>query len=161
PVGHAAPDAGTRPRTAAALPPSAHTLVNSESRGKVRNERRRAPRGAHSVRRWTRPSCCWYSDGKETERMRGLMQDSPLILSHLRQRASRLFANVPIASRTAGGMMRYTYGDCCRRVARLANVLQQLGVRPGDRVGTFAWNSHRHLELYLAIPSFGAVLHTV
>jgi acyl-CoA synthetase (AMP-forming)/AMP-acid ligase II len=93
--------------------------------------------------------------------MRGLMQDYPLTLSHLVQRANRLFANVPIASRTPAGTVRYTYGDCCRRVYRLANVLHQLGVQPGDRVGTFAWNSHRHLELYLAIPSFGAVLHTI
>src|SRR5262249_12840027 len=44
---------------------------------------------------------------------------------------------------------------------RLANALRTLGVRPGDRVGTFAWNSHRHLELYLAVPSSGAVVHTV
>ncbi len=94
--------------------------------------------------------------------MRGLMQDYPLTVSHLVKRAERLFAAAPIASRTAaGGMTRYTYGDMCRRVRRLGNVLAKLGVRPGDRVGTFAWNTHRHLELYLGIPSFGAVLHTL
>jgi fatty-acyl-CoA synthase len=48
-----------------------------------------------------------------------------------------------------------------RRARRLASALASLGVRPGDRVGTFAWNSVRHLELYLAVPSMGAVLHTL
>jgi fatty-acyl-CoA synthase len=93
--------------------------------------------------------------------MQGLMQNYPLTLSHLVTRAERLFARQAIASRTASGMFRYTYGDACRRVRRLANVLRDLGVLPGDRVGTFAWNTHRHFELYLAIPSLGAVLHTV
>ncbi len=93
--------------------------------------------------------------------MRGLMQDTPLTLSHLVRRAERMFATVPLASQTADGMFRYTYGAACRRVHRLANVLKKLGVKPGDRVATFAWNNHRHFELYLAIPSFGAVLHTV
>ena len=46
--------------------------------------------------------------------MRGLMQDTPLTLSHIRWRAQRLFGDAPIASRTAGGIVRYTYGDCCR-----------------------------------------------
>ena len=93
--------------------------------------------------------------------MDGLMQDYPLTLSHLVGRAERLFSRVPIASRSATGMTRYTYGEMCRRVHRLAHVLTKLGVRRGDRVGSFAWNSHRHLELYLAVPSFGAVLHTI
>jgi fatty-acyl-CoA synthase len=93
--------------------------------------------------------------------MRGLMQDYPLTLSHLVPRAERLFARVPVSSRGPTGMMRYTYTDVCRRVRRLGTVLRQLGVEPGDRVGTFAWNSHRHLELYLGIPSYGAVLHTI
>jgi len=93
--------------------------------------------------------------------MRGLMQDYPLTISHLVQRAQRLFPRVPIASRGPTGMWRYTYGDCCRRVAKLAHVLRRLDVEPGERVGSFAWNSHRHLELYLAVPSYGAVLHTI
>jgi fatty-acyl-CoA synthase len=93
--------------------------------------------------------------------MRGLMQDYPLTLTHLLGRAERLFGRKAIASRGPGGMMRYTYADAVRRVRRLANVLQRLGVHAGDRVGTFAWNNHRHFELYLAIPSYGAVLHTI
>jgi acyl-CoA synthetase (AMP-forming)/AMP-acid ligase II len=93
--------------------------------------------------------------------MRGLMQDYPLTLSHLVTRGERLFPHVEIASRGSSGMFRYTYADACHRIRRLASVLQKLGVQPGDRVGTFAWNTHRHLELYLAIPSYGAVLHTI
>jgi fatty-acyl-CoA synthase len=93
--------------------------------------------------------------------MQGLMQDYPLTLSHLVQRAERLFPRVPLSSRQPGGMFRYTYAEACLRVRRLANVLARLGVKPGDRVGTFAWNTHRHFELYLAVPSSGAVLHTI
>ena len=46
-------------------------------------------------------------------------------------------------------------------MARLANALRRLGIGAGDRVATFAWNGHRHLELYFAVPMIGAVLHTV
>src|SRR6185369_17276681 len=56
---------------------------------------------------------------------------------------------------------RYTYGDWARRVDRLAAALTGLGVERGDRVGTFAWNTHRHFEAYFAIPCMGAVLHTI
>jgi acyl-CoA synthetase (AMP-forming)/AMP-acid ligase II len=56
---------------------------------------------------------------------------------------------------------RSTYGDVVRRARRLASALQRLGIGPGDRVATFGWNSRRHLELYLAVPSMGAVLHTL
>src|SRR6185437_16763154 len=47
------------------------------------------------------------------------------------------------------------------RVHQLAHALEELGVRPGDRVATLAWNNYRHLELYYAIPCMGAVLHTL
>jgi non-ribosomal peptide synthetase component F len=56
---------------------------------------------------------------------------------------------------------RYTYADFGKRVAQLAHALVELGIKPGDRVATFAWNTHRHLELYYAVPMIGAVLHTV
>ena len=55
----------------------------------------------------------------------------------------------------------WNYGELERRVHRLMNVLTRLGVKPGDRVATFAWNHHRHLELYFAVPAIGAVLHTI
>jgi len=93
--------------------------------------------------------------------MRGLMMDTQLTIRNILERARTLFPDRTVATRTATGIFRYTYGDLAVRAARLANALRTLGVRPGDRVGTFAWNTHRHLELYLAVPSAGAVLHTV
>jgi fatty-acyl-CoA synthase len=56
---------------------------------------------------------------------------------------------------------RVSFGETAARVDRLARVLGNLGVEPGDRVGTFAWNNQRHFELYMAIPCVGAVLHTL
>ena len=57
--------------------------------------------------------------------------------------------------------MRASFGEIADRVDRLARVLGRLGVKPGDRVGTFAWNNQRHFELYMAVPCVGAVLHTL
>lgn len=64
-------------------------------------------------------------------------------------------------SRQEEGLFRYTYRDFIERVHRFASALKDLGIKPGDRVSTFAWNNYRHLELYFAIPCYGAVLHTV
>jgi fatty-acyl-CoA synthase len=94
--------------------------------------------------------------------MEGLMMDYPLTLTHFFERARRLFAAKLLASRVPGGpLFRYRYADFAERVCRLAGALPALGVGRGDRAGTFAWNSHRHLELYWAVPLSGAVLHTV
>jgi fatty-acyl-CoA synthase len=93
--------------------------------------------------------------------MRGLMMDWQLTIRSLALRAAQLFPHKEIVTRTPAGLHRYTYGDMVRRLDRLARALAGLGIRPGDRVGTFAWNTYRHLELYLAVPSSGAVLHTV
>jgi fatty-acyl-CoA synthase len=93
--------------------------------------------------------------------MRGMMMDYPLTLGVLLERAARLFPARQIVSRTASGLHRQTYAELRRRCARLAGALARLGVRHGDRVGTFAWNTHRHLELYLGVPASGAVLHTI
>src|SRR5438093_5783551 len=60
-----------------------------------------------------------------------------------------------------GSVTRASYADVIRRADQLANALKGLGVEPGDRVGTFAWNSQQHLEAYMAIPCMGAVLHTL
>src|SRR3954463_16625804 len=93
--------------------------------------------------------------------MDGLMMDYPLLVRHIAERAETVFGTREIVSRTADGIERSTYRDVVQRARRLASALRELGVRPGDRVATFAWNSVRHLELYLAVPSMGAVLHTL
>jgi fatty-acyl-CoA synthase len=93
--------------------------------------------------------------------MHGLMMDRPLLIRDIAERAERLFGDREIVSRMHEGIERSTYGDAVRRARRLASSLQRLGVGPGDRVATFGWNSRRHLELYLAVPSMGAVLHTL
>src|SRR5207244_4762077 len=78
------------------------------------------------------------------------------------ERSRRLFARKTIATRVPDGPpFRYTYGEFAERTTRLAGALAALGVRRGDRVATFAWNSHRHLELYWAVPLSGAILHTL
>ena len=93
--------------------------------------------------------------------MRGLMMDYPLTLTHLLERSAKLFPQQQIASRMPDGMHRYSYADLHGRVHALAHVLERLGVKPGDRVASLCWNSFRHLELYFAVPCFGAVLHTL
>jgi len=91
--------------------------------------------------------------------MQGQMMDYQLTLQPLLDRARRLFAKKEIVTKAGPGLERYTYGDMADRVGRLANALDKLGVRRGDRVATFAWNNSRHLELYFAVPCMGAVLH--
>jgi len=95
-------------------------------------------------------------------RFDNLMMSYPLTLTHFFERSRRLFARKAIATRVPGKpLFRYTYGDFAERTMRLAGALAALGVRRGDRVATFAWNSHRHLELYWATPLSGGVLHTL
>ncbi len=93
--------------------------------------------------------------------MNGLMMDYPLTLQHSFNRALTLFPKREVATLTEQGMHRYTYADFGRRVTQLAAALAKIGVKPGDRVATFAWNTYRHLELYFAVPCMGAVLHTL
>ena len=88
--------------------------------------------------------------------------DYPLTLTQFFERTRRLFHRKTMATRVPGvGLQRYTYGDYADRVCRLAGVLRGLGLQKGARVGTFAWNSHRHMEVYFAAPLMGLVLHTV
>lgn len=90
------------------------------------------------------------------------MMDYPLCLTMILNRAERYFPNQEIVSRNLlGDIYRYNYKYFAERVRRLSDALQTLGVERGDRVATFAWNNHRHLEAYFAIPCMGAVLHTV
>jgi fatty-acyl-CoA synthase len=91
--------------------------------------------------------------------MQGQMMDYPLTLTPLLERARRLFPNKEIVTKAGPSLERYTYRQLAERVGRLANALESLGVRRGDRVATFAWNNARHLEIYWAAPCMGAVLH--
>jgi len=93
--------------------------------------------------------------------MHGLMMDYPLTLTHMLERSAKLFPTKEIASKMPDGMHRYSYADFHARVHKVARILDRLGVKPGDRVGSLCWNSFRHLELYFAVPCFGAVLHTL
>jgi fatty-acyl-CoA synthase len=93
--------------------------------------------------------------------MDGLMMDRPLLIRDIAERADRLFGDREIVSRTHTDVERSSYRDVVSRARRLASSLQRLGIGPGDRVATFGWNSRRHLELYFAVPSMGAVLHTL
>lgn len=87
---------------------------------------------------------------------------SPLLITDFLYRACDLFAAKTITEYRDGEKVHeYTYGGYADRVLRLAQALIDLGVRPGDRVATLAWNHHRHLELYMAAPLAGAVLHTL
>ncbi len=94
--------------------------------------------------------------------MLGLMQDRPLLISSLIEHANAFHPGAEIVSRTVEGPIhRCTYGDIHRRSKQVAKALIALGVAPGDRVGTLAWNGYRHLELYYGVSGMGAVLHTI
>ena len=94
--------------------------------------------------------------------MQGLMQDWPLLISRLIDHAERSHSKVEIVSETVEGIRhRYTYADCAVRSRKLAQSLDRLGVKKGDRVATLAWNTYRHLELYYGISGSGAVCHTL
>jgi len=90
-----------------------------------------------------------------------MMMDYPLLIKTILNRSADLFPDKEIFSRCLDHDFRYTYREFYERVCRLANLLKQMGVGKGDRVGTFAWNTHRHMELYFAIACSGAVLHTL
>ena len=94
--------------------------------------------------------------------MFGLMQDRPLLISSLIDHAATFHPHSEIVSRLPEGpVRRSSWGEIHQRAKQVANALKQLGVQPGDRVGTLAWNTDRHLALYFGVSGSGAVLHTV
>ena len=94
--------------------------------------------------------------------MDGLMMDYPLTIDRIVEHAGRMFPHKTVRTkRPDGSMHEYTYADLLGRSRRLAAGLAALGVKPGDRVGTFAWNHYQHLEMYFGIPGAGAVCHTL
>lgn len=94
--------------------------------------------------------------------MRGLMMDVPLLVSAVLRHAATYHGETEIVSRSVEGPIHRTnYAELHARSQRLARALLALGVGPGDRVGTLAWNTHRHLEIYYAAGGAGMVCHTI
>jgi fatty-acyl-CoA synthase len=97
----------------------------------------------------------------EVSVVEGLMQDYELSLQHVLWRVERLHQKKEVVTKREQGVHRMTYAELVPRINRLAGALKRLGIKPGDRVATLAFNNHRHLELYYAVPCMGAVLHTL
>jgi 3-(methylthio)propionyl---CoA ligase len=94
--------------------------------------------------------------------MFGLMQQQPLLISSLLVHAERHHGEQQVVTRRVeGDIHRLSYRELAERARRVANALAGLGVKPGSRVATLAWNTHRHVELYYGVSGSGAVLHTL
>ena len=91
-----------------------------------------------------------------------MMDDYPLSLTTVVERAESLTADRKVVSRRPDGQIhRTTMGECVGRARRIASALAELGIGEGDRVGTLLWNQSEHLELYYGVPAMGAVIHTL
>lgn len=94
--------------------------------------------------------------------MNGLMMDTQLTIGSIMRFAERVYPDSQIVSVTGDNPIhRYTYKDAFVRARKLANALIACGMSQGDRIGTLAWNDHRHFELYYAVSGIGAVCHTI
>jgi 3-(methylthio)propionyl---CoA ligase len=94
--------------------------------------------------------------------MQGLMQDWPLTVDRILDHAKRWHGDREIVSRSVEGpLVRTTYAQIHERAKRVSNALKGLGVQPGDRVATLAWNTGRHIEAWYGIMGMGAVCHTL
>lgn len=93
--------------------------------------------------------------------LKGTMQQTPLMISGILTHAAAAHGDREIVSRLVDEpLWRYDYAGLARRAGQAAAMLRSLGVRPGDLVTSMAWNTHRHFELFFAVPGIGAVLHT-
>jgi fatty-acyl-CoA synthase len=91
-----------------------------------------------------------------------MMDDYPLSLTAVVQRAEQFSTEREVVYRRPDGSVgRSTFGACAERARRLGGALRTLGIEPGDPVATLLWNQPEHLELYFAVPSMGAVIHTL
>lgn len=93
--------------------------------------------------------------------MQSTMQDGPLLINRIVRHGKSLYADKKVLTMTPEGVIEATFFEVAERAEQLAAALVKLGVGPGDRVGTFMWNNQSHMEAYLAVPSMGAVLHTL
>ena len=94
--------------------------------------------------------------------MQGLMMKQELMISDLIEHASKVHSTREIFTLNSDMTEhRYTWSDCAVRVKKLANALLKAGVKKGDRIATIAWNNYQHIEIYYAVSSIGAVVHTI
>ena len=94
--------------------------------------------------------------------MQGLIMDMPLMISAAIRHAATFHGGTEVVARCIeGDIHRYTYAEAHARMQQLANALGRLGMKPGDRVGSLAWNTHRHFEMFYGVSGTGAVLHTI
>ncbi|MEN8722136.1 MAG: 3-(methylthio)propionyl-CoA ligase [Alphaproteobacteria bacterium] len=95
--------------------------------------------------------------------MQGLMQDWPLLISKILDHGTKWHGEREIVSRTIedGSIHRYTFAEMGVRARKIASALDKRGVKLGDRIGTLAWNTYRHVESWYGISCMGAVTHTL
>jgi fatty-acyl-CoA synthase len=93
--------------------------------------------------------------------MKSTMQDAPLTVARIVRHARDVHPTAEVVTATDGGTRAATLGDVAGRAGRLAHALRSLGIHGDERVATFMWNNQEHLEAYFAVPSMGAVLHTL
>ena len=93
--------------------------------------------------------------------MLSTMQDRPLTINYIFEHGRRVQSDSEIVTFMGDGSRRASYAEVANRAELLAAALKRLGIKEGDRVGTFAWNTQEHMEAYFAIPCMGAVLHTL
>ncbi|NNN08032.1 MAG: long-chain fatty acid--CoA ligase [Acidimicrobiaceae bacterium] len=93
--------------------------------------------------------------------MRSTMQDAPLLIRDIVRHGQWMYADKRVFTATPSGMLSATFADVAQRAEKLASALARLGVQRDDRVATLMWNNQTHMEVYLAVPSMGAILHTL
>jgi fatty-acyl-CoA synthase len=93
--------------------------------------------------------------------MKSTMQDFPLTITSLYRRGRDIFGQSEVVTFEGESSRRASFAEVSERAEKLAAALSRLGIRAGDRVATFSWNNQEHQEAYLAVPSMGAVLHTL
>jgi len=93
--------------------------------------------------------------------MKSTMQEAPLLIRDLVVRGEQVYGSMLVYTVPPAGVTSRTFAETTRAARQLANALVALGVGEDTRVGTFLWNDQTHLEAYLAVPTMGAILHTL
>ena len=93
--------------------------------------------------------------------MLSTMQDRPLTINHIFEHGRSVYSDSEVVTFMGDSSRRASYAEVGDRAELLAAALKRIGIKQGDRVGTFSWNIQEHLEAYFAIPCMGAVLHTL